>query len=105
MEIKETAMPNNLREDTVRVTEDAVLDVIVGLMQDVCTKENLAQALLVPASVLQQYDDIAAHVEGQGGNERATRAVAAMATMDHVRRLRSFWKKEKKRGTKRKNKS
>lgn len=107
MEIKEakfkhTAMPNHVREDTVRVTEDAVLDFIVELMRDVCKRENLAQALLVPASVIQPYDDIAAHVEKQGGNEKAARAVAAMATMDHIRGLRNFWEKEMKKRDKKK---
>ena len=97
MEIKETAMPNHIREDAVRVTEQAVLAYIVELMQDVCKKENLAQALLVPASVIQQYDDIAVEVEKQGGGEKAARAVAAMATMDYVMGLRKFWEKEMKK--------
>jgi len=102
MEIKEATMPLNLREDTVRVAEDAVLDFIVELMQDVCKRENLAQALLVPASVIQPYDDIAAHVEKQGGNEKAARAVAAMATMDRIRGLRNCWEKEMKKRDKKK---
>lgn len=102
MEAKETAMPNHLREDAVRVTEDAVLAYIVKLMQDVCTKENLAQALLVPATVLQQYDDIAVEVEKQGGNETAARAVAAMATMDYITGLRKYWEKEMKKKDKKK---
>ena len=67
---------------------------MVKLMEDVCTKENLGQSLLVPATVLQQYDDIAVEVENQGGNEIAARAVAAMVTMDYVTGLRKFWEKE-----------
>lgn len=102
MEIKETAMPNHLTEDAVRVTEQAVLAYIVELMQDVCKNENLAQALLVPASVIQQYDDIAVEVEKQGGGEKAARAVAAMATMDYVMRLRKYWEKEMKKKDKKK---
>lgn len=89
-------MPNHIGEDTVRVFERDVLASIIDLMQDVCKRENLAQALLVPAAVIQQYDDAAVEVERQGGNEMAARGVAAMAIIDYVVGLRKAWEQEMK---------
>ena len=96
MKTKGKKMPNHLEEDTVRVFEHDVLAYVIQLMQDVCKKENLAQALLVPAAVLQQYDGAAVEVERQGGNQLAARGVASMAIMDYLVGLRKAWEQEMK---------
>ena len=96
MKAKGTKIPNHIGEDTVRVFERDVLGYIVAFMQDVCNSENLAQALLVPAAVLQQYDGAAVEVERQGGNQLAARGVASMAIMDYVVGLREAWEQEMK---------
>ena len=96
MKAKEPKMPNHIGEDTVRVFERDVLGYIVALMQDVCNSENLAQALLVPAAVIQQYDGVAVEVERQGGNQLAARGAAAMEIIDYVVGLRKAWEQEMK---------
>ncbi len=101
MRTKGAKMPNHIGEDTVRVFERDVLGYIVAFMQDVCNSENLAQALLVPAAVLQQYDQAAVEVERQGGDEMAARGVASMAIMDYVIGLRKAWEQEMKTSAKR----
>jgi len=41
-------------------------------------------------------------VEKRGSTKTAARAVAALATMDYVKGLRSFWEKEMKKRDKKK---
>jgi len=94
MKTKGTKMPNHIGEDTVRVIERDVFGYIVALMQEVCNSENLAQALLVPAAVLQQYDCTAVEVERRGGNEMSARGVACMAIMHFGVALRKAWEQE-----------
>ena len=96
MKTKGTKMPNHIGEDTVRAFERDVLRYTIVLMQDVCNSENLAQALLVPAAVIQQYDGAAVEVERHGGNQLAARGVASMAIMDYVVGLRKAWEQEMK---------
>ncbi len=96
MKAKGTKMPNHIGEDTVRVFERDVLASIIDLMQDVCKRENLAQALLVPAAVIQEYDGVAVEVERQGGNQLAARGVAAMEIIDYLVGLRKAWEQEMK---------
>jgi hypothetical protein len=79
-------------ESTVQEQEEVALALTFDLMKEVCDKENLAQALMVPSAIVGRYDALACDLEKDNVSLLAMRGICAVAMMSCLTELGNAWR-------------
>ena len=79
-------------ESTVLEQEEVALALTIDLMKDVCDKENLAQAPMVPSAIVGRYDALACDLEKDNVSLLAMRGICAVAMMSSLTELGNAWR-------------